>query len=438
MDTERRLQLTAPTDCPELDGSGPQAAAAFTARAEPVQAPSSSEEVLLRPLQKRNVVQELPKRARGLGIYETRVGNQTVPMLRTMMTTVCDKACGYCPFGRTRDFRRSSWRPEELADTVLKLREAGMIQGLFLTSGLATAPRRIMDRMLATVDILRARGFQDYVHLKMLPGADTGQVAEAMRLATRVSVNLEAPTPEVLRRLAPEKDLGSDLAVHVRTTSDLAARFPQHAPRGGVVTQFVVGPGGETDRTLMDAASRLYRRWGVRRVYYSGFIPVMGTPMEGVLPTPPIREARLYQADWLLRFYGYRMDELPFDPRGMLPEGVDPKAAFALAHPDLFPVEVNRAPRELLLRVPGLGPQSVTRILQHRRAQPLRAPSDLKRLGAVVSRAQDFLLFDGKHFPAPRPVAPAEQLRLFDQSLTFGRMLGDGRRIVPQHGGTYV
>jgi predicted DNA-binding helix-hairpin-helix protein len=178
----------------------------------------------------------------------------------------------------------------------------------------------------------------------------------------------------------------------------------------------------------------------VRRVYYSGFIPVEGTAMEGDTPTSPLREARLYQADWLLRHYGFKATELAMDASGMLPLDLDPKTAWALRHPEFFPLEVNRAPRELLLRVPGLGPQSVSRILAHRRAQPLRTPTDLRPLGGVVGRAQPFLSFSGKHFPspAPRPAESTRQLRLFDGSFAFGRPLNDGRRIQPSRGGTYL
>jgi len=367
MDSTQRLELTAPSDCPELDGDGPQQAAVFQARED-----EPAREQKLSLLLPRNDVMERARKTadrRLLGIYQTKVpGRGAVPMLRTMMTTVCDKACGYCPFGRTRDFKRSSWKPEQLADTVIQLKDAGLIQGFFLTSGLATNASRIMDRMLATAEILRQRGYAEYLHLKLLPGADSGQVAQAMRLANRVSVNLEAPTQNALHVMAPEKDLVRDLAVHVKTVSDLSRRFPEHAPKGGLVTQFVVGPAGETDATLLGAASRLYGNHGVRRVYFSGFIPIMGTPMQESAPTNPMREARLYQADWLLRFYGFKLGDLALNDNGNLPTDIDPKTAFAMAHPELFPLEVNKAPRELLLRVPGIGPQSVTRILHARRA----------------------------------------------------------------------
>jgi predicted DNA-binding helix-hairpin-helix protein len=320
----------------------------------------------------------------------------------------------------------------------MDLRAAGAIEGLFLTSGLATRPVHIMDRMLATVDMLRASGFGKYIHLKLLPGADAGQVAEAMRLADRVSVNLEAPTQGALQRMAPEKNLVRDLTPHIKTVTDLSRRFPERRPRAGLVTQFVIGPGGETDSKILNATSRLYAAYGVRRVYFSGFIPVMGTPMEHEPATSPLREARLYQADWLLRFYGFQAHELVVNERGMLPTSLDPKTVWALANPSLFPLEINRAPRELLLRVPGLGPQSVNRVLHMRRASPFREPADVARIGAVMKRAQGFLLFMGRHFPAPPPREDPVQLKLFEESFAFGRPLDDGRRIQPARGGTYL
>lgn len=408
-----------------MDGEGAQSASAFASQAAPTR-------MFLRS------ASGTSGRPNLLGIYETKVpGRGSVPMLRTLMTTVCDRSCGYCPFGKHRDFRRSSWKPEVLSNTVLEMWHAGLIKGFFLSSGLATAPARIMDRMLATAELLRAKGYRDYLHLKLLPGADSGQVAQAMRLANRVSVNLEAPTPSALQVIAPEKRLTSELVSHVRTVADLNRRFPEHRPRGGLVTQFVVGPGGESDRTLLDASTRLYRDYQVRRVYFSAFIPVLGTPMEGVRPTHPAREFRLYQADWLLRFYGFSKEELSYAEDGNLPLHVDPKTAFALAHPELFPMEVNRAPKELLLRVPGLGPLSVKRIVEHRAAARFHDPEALKATGAVVKRATPFLLFAGRHFGGSLPEPGPEQLRLFDESFVYGRPLGDGRRIEPSQGGTY-
>jgi predicted DNA-binding helix-hairpin-helix protein len=325
-------------------------------------------------------------------------------------------------------------------NTVLELDRAHLARGLFLTSGLAGNSVRVMSWMLDVVRTLRTKHeYNGYVHLKILPGIEDAQIEEALKLADRVSVNLEAPTDLALQKIAPEKSLKDDLAEKMRRV----ARFGDEGglyPRSGLVTQFVVGPGGETDRTLLTAVDRLYRRYGVRRAYYSAFTPILGTPMENVEPESPRRESRLYQADWLLRFYGLRFDELPLDESGSLPRDRDPKLAWALRQANVFPLEVNRAPKELLLRVPGLGPTSVERILSARKRSKIASPDDLAKLKIRSKRAQAFLLFDGKHYPGSMRYFEGEpqQLELFRYVRGFGRLAGDRRRIEPSRGGTYV
>lgn len=373
------------------------------------------------------------------GIFEAKTPTGKVPVMRTMMTSACAQRCRYCTFGLDVDFRRATWKRDELAKTVDELTQANLVRGLFLTSGLAGNAVRMMDRMLDTVRVLRRdHDFRGYVHLKILPGAEDAQIEEAVRLADRISLNLEAPTEEALGRIAPGKSLSNDLALRLKAIRDLKSRGL--APRSGLVTQFVVGPGGETDRTLLSAVDRLYRAYDVRRAYYSAFTPVLGTPMEGAPPEAPTREVRLYQADWLLRFYGFSLSELPLDEDGGLPRDQDPKTAWAVAHPELFPVEINKADREVLLRVPGLGPTSVARILQIRRLTTLRSPEDLRRLRIPPKRVKNFVLFDGRHYPGPQSwLMPSPvQLELFDRIRGFGRLPEDRRRIDPASGGTYV
>jgi predicted DNA-binding helix-hairpin-helix protein len=356
------------------------------------------------------------------GIFEAKSPNGKVPVMRTLMTSSCASRCRYCTFGLDVDFRRATWRREELAKTVDELWRADLAKGLFLTSGLAGNAVRMMDRMLDTVRILRRDyAYAGYVHLKILPGAEDAQVEESVRLADRVSLNLEAPTEEALLRIAPDKSLREDLALRLAAVKRLAERGVR--PRSGLVTQFVVGPGGETDRKLLTAAQKLYAGYGLKRAYYSAFTPVLGTPMENVAPESPTREARLYQADWLLRFYGFDIRELPIDDAGALPRDRDPKTAWALANPHLWPVEINTVDRELLLRVPGIGPESAKRILHVRRLTTLRSPMDLERLHIRPKRVQNFVLFDGRHYPGPESwMMPAPtQLELFDRVRGFGR-----------------
>ncbi len=373
------------------------------------------------------------------GIFETKTAKSKLPVMRTMMTSACAQRCRYCTFGLDVDFKRATWKTDELARTMSELSDADLARGLFLTSGLAGSSVRMMDRMLDAVRILRTKyAFDGYVHLKILPGAEDAQIEEAVRLADRVSLNLEAPTEGALEKIAPGKSLAKDLALRLKAMQALKARGIK--PRSGLVTQFVVGPGGESDRTLLTAVDRLYQRYDVRRAYYSAFTPVLGTPMENEPPEAPTRELRLYQADWLLRFYGFALDELPLDDDGALPREQDPKTAWALARPELWPVEINRADRELLLRIPGLGPTSVDRIVYTRRRTTLRSPEDLRRLRIPPKRVRNFVLFDGRHYPGPQSwmMPPPIQLELFDRIRGFGRLPEDRRRIEPASGGTYV
>jgi predicted DNA-binding helix-hairpin-helix protein len=273
-----------------------------------------------------------------------------------------------------------------------------------------------MDRMLAAVEILRRReGFRGYVHVKVLPGIQRDQVVEAARLATRVSVNLEAPTPEAVRGLAPEKDLAGDLLPSLELAGALwrqgrIERGPAALVPAGTTTQFVVGAQGERDREILGVVGRLERHGLLHHAHFSAFQPVAGTPMQGHPPTPAEREARLYQAEHLLRQYGFAVEELPFDRDGNLPLDQDPKTAWALAHPERFPVPIERASYETLLRVPGVGPRAARRLVALRRQTPPRGREDLRRLGVDVTRAASFVTVRGKP-PAPAP-AP-RQLRLF-------------------------
>jgi predicted DNA-binding helix-hairpin-helix protein len=363
------------------------------------------------------------------GIYYAKSAGGDQPLMRTMMTSSCAMHCGYCPFGLGVDFRRATWKSEELVKTVLELDRAELARGLFLTSGLAGNSIRIMDRMLESVRALRTQHeYRGYIHLKILPGIEDAQIEEAVKLADRVSVNLEAPTDNALVRIAPEKSLRNDLGERLKS---IARLIEAKRGRASLVTQFVVGPGGETDRTLLNAVDRLYRNYRLSRAYYSAFTPVRGTPMEHIFPESPLREVRLYQADWLLRFYGFRFDELPLDESGSLPRDRDPKIAWALGQKDLFPMEINRAPRELLLRVPGLGPKSVERVLRSRKLSRISAPEDLQKLGVRGKRCVPFLLFDGKHYAGPA-VPTLSQLELFQYAR--GRRHG----INPAAGGTYI
>jgi len=269
--------------------------------------------------------------------------------------------------------------------------------------------------MLATLEVLRRReGFRGYVHVKLLPGAEDAQVEHAARLANRLSVNLEGPGDVYVRRLAREKDFSGDLLPKLEHAGRLL-REARHDPQralvaAGTTTQFVVGAAGERDREILAVVARLERERLLHHAHFSAFQPVAGTPMEGAPATPAAREFRLYQAEHLLRQYGFRFEELVFDGAGNLPLDDDPKTAWALAHPECFPLEVLRAPRELLVRVPGVGPRAATTLVQLRRGSAMRTLEDLRRIGVDVARAAYYLTLRGRRMQeAPAPV----QLRLF-------------------------
>lgn len=342
------------------------------------------------------------------------------PVFRLLMSSKCAWNCAYCPLRSGNDAPRAALAPEELAQVFLPRYQRGVVQGLFLSTGVDGDIHAAITRMLDGVEILRRQqGYTGYVHLKLLPGAAPAEIERAARLADRLSLNLEAPSAERLARISPERDWAADAVARLAWARDWqrAGALPS-----GLATQFVVGAAGESDRELLLTTTWLYRDLDLRRVYFGAFRPVAGTPLEHLPPTPFVREQRLKEADWLLRHYGFTTDELPYDSAGDLPLQIDPKLAWALAHPERFPVELNTAEQEQLLRVPGLGPLSVRRILRLRREYRFREPSQLKRLGGAMARAQDFVTLDGRffgrdarararHYAARGPVA--EQLTLW-------------------------
>ncbi len=331
-----------------------------------------------------------------------------IALFKTLLSSACERDCFYCPFRRGRDLRRVHFTPDELAYLFIEVHEKGLAEGVFLSSAVAGGGPRTQDRLLDTAEILRRRyHFRGYLHLKIMPGAEREQVRAAMRLADRVSVNLEAPNDRRLAQLAPHKIFVEDLWQRLRWIEEIRREEP--GPWPSSTTQFVVGAAGESDAELLRTTEQLHREVGIARAYFSSFDPVPGTPLEDRPPSPPLREHRLYQASFLLRDYGFRVEELPFDAEGNLPRETDPKRVWACRHLLHAPVEVNRAGRRDLLRVPGIGPQGAERILQARREGRLRSLDDLRRLGIAAGRAAPFVLLDGRR--------PAYQLPLFPEAL---------------------
>ncbi len=321
-----------------------------------------------------------------------------VSLLKVLLSNACERDCGYCANRAGRDVRRVTFTPDELAATFASLVERRVATGLFLSSAVCGSSDQAMERMLAAVEIVRRRyAFRGYVHLKILPGVQRAAVERAVQLAQRVSVNLEAPNPARLARLSAHKRFEDDLLQRMRWARE--AIIHRGVSLSGQTTQFVVGAAGEADRELLATTARLYGELHLARTYFSAFQPVEGTPLDGIAPTPAIREHRLYQSDFLLRQYGFQYGELVFDDAGNLPLTADPKLVWAEHHAEWFPLEVNRADREALLRIPGVGPRSAARILGARRTHTLRALEALHRLGVDTRRAAPFLLLAGRRPP---------------------------------------
>ncbi len=324
-------------------------------------------------------------------------GGGCVNLFKVLMTNVCINDCAYCVNQIGRDCPRASFRPEELAKTFFDMFQKRKVTGLFLSSGIAGDPSRTMQSMIDAVHILRSRyQFKGYVHLKILPGASFSCVEEACRIATRVSVNMEAPTAAHLARLSSKKDIHSGILKRMNWVRQLIVKNPDLAP-GGQTTQFVVGAAGETDRDLLVRTDSLYSETGLKRVYFSAFHPVSDSRLEDVLPTPALRQHRLYQADWLLRVYGFSLQEvgLAVGKSGNLPLDQDPKRVIARAQPWFYPVDVNKASYTELLRVPGIGPTSAQKILDVRQECKIDSLKQLQKMRVVVKRAAPYIRYNG-------------------------------------------
>jgi len=324
-------------------------------------------------------------------------GGRRTRLLKVLQSNVCENDCAYCAIRASRDVQRTAFSPDELAGCFDQMHRAGLVDGLFLSSGICHNAIREMDRMIATVEIVRTRHqFSGYVHLKLLPGATPDQVERAVQLGDRVSINLEAPNAGRLSRLSARKDFGAELMPPLRIASQLIHTPDRPTKASSVTTQFVVGAAGESDHEILHTSAQLYQNLGLARTYYSAFTPIPDTPLAQHDPTPPLRQHRLYQSDFLMRQYGFEFRELVFDSGGNLPAECDPKMAWARAHPESFPVEVNRASRHALLRVPGIGPVVANRILRERQRGKLTDLSHLRKMGAVVSKVAEYVLLDGR------------------------------------------
>ena len=343
-----------------------------------------------------------PKEKRAAFVYPAQLPNgKQVKLLKTLLSSACERDCYYCPFRAGRDFRRATFKPQEFAELFMKLYQANMAEGVFLSSGIAAGGENTQNKILDTAEILRKRlGFKGYLHLKIMPGASKGQVERLMQLADRVSINLEAPNRDRLTKLAPNKNFFEELFQPLKWVEEI--RRSQPAQRGwngrwpSTVTQFVAGGSDETDLELLTTTEWLMENVRLTRAYFSAFHPIRDTPMENKAAVDPLRELRLYQASYLLRDYGFDLEEMPFVQDGNLPLDADPKLAWARQNLQGQPVELNKAERRTLLRIPGIGPKGADAILRARRVGKLRDLTSLKKLGIVTARVAPFVLLDGR------------------------------------------
>lgn len=330
-------------------------------------------------------------------------------VLKTMVTTACEKNCFYCPFRAGRGkMRRVTFQPDELARVFDEMQRAKVVDGLFLSSGIIKGGVTTQDKVLDTVEIIRKRyGYRGYIHLKIMPGAEKDQIYRAMQIADRVSINLEGPTEERLKALAPKKELNTELLERLRWAGEIRKTAWQESRSrlASVVTQFVVGAVGDTDLELLALSSKLYAQVGLQRAYYSAFSPVIDTPFENLDKVSAQREFRLYQSSFLLRDYAWEVEELPFSKDGNLPLEIDPKQAWADRHLLHAPVEIMQASRVELLRIPGIGPKSADTLLAARHKGRLTELAHLRALGIrAPEKSAPYILLDGQRPPQQLPL----------------------------------
>ncbi|MBI0113605.1 MULTISPECIES: putative DNA modification/repair radical SAM protein [Gilliamella] len=325
-----------------------------------------------------------------------------VSLLKIMLTNYCMFDCAYCINRQSNDIPRAGFTPKELAELTIEFYRRNYIEGLFLSSGIVRSADHTMEKMIRVVKILRQEyNFNGYIHMKAIPGASNELIREAGLLVDRMSVNLEIPTERNLKLLAPDKDhqtiyqpmrhIQQNLLENIEDRKKIKST-PKFVP-AGQSTQVIIGATDETDNQILQLTAKLYKRPSMKRVYYSGFIPV--NSYDKRLPVlqevPRVRENRLYQADWLLRFYDFSVDEIVNDEHPDLDLTVDPKLSWAIRNPQFFPVDINRDSYQKILRVPGIGVKSAKLIVMARRHRKLNKEA-LKRIGVVLKRAQFFII----------------------------------------------
>ena len=346
--------------------------------------------------------------ATGMGICHTYTQDgRCVSLLKILLTNHCIFDCAYCVSRRSNDVKRAAFTVDEVVDLTLNFYRRNYIEGLFLSSGIFKSADYTMERLVRIAKVLRTEHkFNGYIHLKAIPGASDELIHEAGLYADRLSVNLEMPSEFSLKKVAPEKNYAEvykpmnhlrESIIGYQEEKKALVKTPNFAP-AGQSTQMVIGASPESDKDILTLASSLYDEQKLKRVYYSGYVPISDDARLPTLSAPPLRrENRLYQADWLMRFYEFKADEIVDELYPNLDPDVDPKLAYALRHPEQFPIDVNKATYEQILRIPGVGVKSARKIVASRRFRPLRR-EHLQKIGVVWKRAQYFLLCADKDF----------------------------------------
>ena len=339
-----------------------------------------------------------------------------ISLLKVLMSNACCYDCCYCVNRRSNDTPRATFTPRELAELTIAFYRRNYIEGLFLSTGIVRNPDYTAELLIRTLSLLRNEyRFNGYIHCKAIPGADERLISQLGMLSDRMSVNIELPSEKSLGLLAPDKSREAVLKPMAQIDRSIIQNrneltLYQHTPRfvpAGQSTQMIVGATPDTDRQILRLTSGLYKKYHLKRVFFSAYMPVVSDSRLPALTVKPplLREHRLYQADWLLRFYGFEADEILDDRHPDFNPLFDPKCNWALNHPEYFPVEINKTPYEMLLRVPGIGVRSAQRIVRTRRACAIRM-EDLRKLGVVMKRAQFFITVSGKS-PVAGRLSPA-------------------------------
>ena len=333
---------------------------------------------------------------------------KTMRLFKILQTNQCENNCYYCINRKSQNTKRFSFTPKELATLFMEYYSCGLVQGFFLSSGIYKNPDYSQEEIIQTLRILRKKlHYSGYIHAKILPDTSDELIEEVSKYSDRLSINLEAPEQDCLSRISPDKNF-AHLLSKLRHISKVAQKL-----KSGATTQFMIGSAKESDRSIINLADKLYRELKLKRVYYSGFIPIPDTPMQNTMPCLPRREYRLYQADFLIRKYKFTKEEIPFDENGFLPTDLDPKSAWADIHPEQFPVEINTASFDMLIRVPGIGKISATRIITARKSSKIRTLQVLKCLAPQSYKARNFITLDGHQPPKTETKKSILQKQLF-------------------------